>query len=759
MNEYINISNNINLNPYKINSISVKRNLNLQKKLTGIKRNVELVSNKIKKTDKKIKNFVKNNIPKQNQNRNSKLKLNINPETNNQVRNLSYQYSSNDNITKELKNNNSTNNILFPTQSSNINNINNFNFNNNIFSKSSNNFNPHKSNSYSKIYEERKKEKYNYIYKSNIHTFKPKEICLLNEVLQKQVIDMRLQLYDSEKKREKFQEIISNLKNEKEALNKNIFKLNEEFKSSIKTQNQLSNEISKLNDIISEKNSLIENLNAQISLMININSFQNEENNINNNTKKDNNNTNNYAIKDNNNNDNNDIDMNEYINNINYYKIRNTDIKKDINDLKIEFDQLINHNIKEIEEDTKIIKNESNIINNTNNKNELLSLKEENNKIKVSYNKLKDSYNKQKDLYNKLKKEYDKIEKDHKQIKNEYSEFISIKEDNDKLSKLNQQLNEINSELKSQAEELDLENKNNLAQIKKLITLNEEQKNKNIILEKNLEIKKKEIENLLSKINLIQKENEININKSKQIQNEEKNNIIKNLKEELNKANNIIKQKEKEINDYKLINNQLIDDNTKKQEKISELMDNSQQESLILTIENLKQEIKENKSKINILTNQNNELNEKLKIKNTSNPLDKNYLNKKKFLELEEEFESGKSKNKINQIHYANSENRKEKSIGSGILDTEGGLGGDQNILKYKERIKEYKEEINLLLMQINTLKVEIKECKNKLNRPIVQHYDEFIKLFNLAFTGYKPFRKDQNEAFELIKQKFILNK
>ena len=103
----------------------MKRNLNLQKKLTGIKRNIELVSNKIKKTDKKIKNFVKNNIHKQNQNikKNSNLKLNINSETNNKGRNLSYQYSSNDNIKSELKSNYSTNNILLPTQSSNINNI------------------------------------------------------------------------------------------------------------------------------------------------------------------------------------------------------------------------------------------------------------------------------------------------------------------------------------------------------------------------------------------------------------------------------------------------------------------------------------------------------------------------------------------------------------------------------------------------------------------------------------------------------------
>ena len=78
--------------------------------------------------------------------------------------------------------------------------------------------------------------------------------------------------------------------------------------------------------------------------------------------------------------------------------------------------------------------------------------------------------------------------------------------------------------------------------------------------------------------------------------------------------------------------------------------------------------------------------------------------------------------------------------------------------MKYKERIKEYKEEKDLLLIQINTLKNEIKDYKNILNKPIVKNYDEFVNLFNFAFSGYKPFRKDQNQAFELIKKKFILN-
>ena len=304
--------------------------------------------------------------------------------------------------------------------------------------------------------------------------------------------------------------------------------------------------------------------------------------------------------------------------------------------------------------------------------------------------------------------------------------------------------------------ELEIEKKNNLSQIKKLINLNEEQKNNKLILEKNLEEKKQETINLLSKLNLVQKENDMKINENIEKQKEENDKTIKNLKNELIKLNNIINLKEKEINDYKLINNQLIGDNTKKQEKIAELMDNSQQETFILTLENLKQEIKEYKEKINHLTNQNNELNELLKKKNIINPVEKNSLCKKKFQEIEEEFEPNRFQNKYKINNYSNTDEKIRKS--QGVFNQELQLEEDQNLLKYKERIKDYKEQIDLHLMQINTLKDEIKECKIKLNKPIVKNYDEFVKLFNLAFTGYKPFRKDQNDAFELIKQKFVLN-
>ena len=77
----------------------------------------------------------------------------------------------------------------------------------------------------------------------------------------------------------------------------------------------------------------------------------------------------------NNNKNENSIDINEYYNNIQYYKIKNADIKKDINNLKREFENLINHtsnNIKAKKEKKIIINKESNDNkqnNNINNKN------------------------------------------------------------------------------------------------------------------------------------------------------------------------------------------------------------------------------------------------------------------------------------------------------------------------------------------------------------------------------------------------------
>ena len=410
MNEYININNNININPYKINSFNVKKNLNLQKTISGIKNGIGVVSDKIKETDSKIKKFIKKNIPRKKFNH---LKININPDINKyNIRNLSYQYSSSNSIKNRdnhFKNCYSLNNIFIPTNQTN-NNISSFNnFNNSTFSKSSNNFN--KIDSRQNSYQENKD--INYIYKTNLHTYKPKEINLLNKVLQKQIIEIRLQLYESEKKCEKFYEIINNLKKENNILNKNLVELNKESNSYSNAKNQMNEEIIKLNEIINEKNCLIQNLNTQLELMINMQSFQNGENDQN----KKNENIN---------------DINEYYNDIHYFRIKNADIKKDINNLKEEFEQLINHSSKRKNKKEKKVK-----INNSNDKDKKYNTNNNNSNYKSIYENeillLKQENKEINELYNKIKIENNNLIEENKKIKNDYIELNAIKEDNIKL--------------------------------------------------------------------------------------------------------------------------------------------------------------------------------------------------------------------------------------------------------------------------------------------------------------------------------------
>ena len=231
------------------------------------------------------------------------------------------------------------------------------------------------------------------------------------------------------------------------------------------------------------------------------------------------------------------------------------------------------------------------------------------------------------------------------------------------------------------------------------------------------------------------------------------------LKNELKKKENIIKEKEKEINEYKLINNQLIQDNTVKQEKIQELMENSQQESIMLTLENLKQEIKEHKKNISDLSNKNQELNQLLKKNNINNI--NNISNSNKYLD------NRKTKNIFEKRidmgdDYENSkyhsENRPENRLSriSGITATSVGLTDEERIIKYKSKLKEYKEELNTQKIQMNVLKEEIKDLNNKLKNPITKNLNEFIRLFKIAFSGYKPNNKEQKNAFEEINLKYM---
>ena len=182
-------------------------------------------------------------------------------------------------------------------------------------------------------------------------------------------------------------------------------------------------------------------------------------------------------------------------------------------------------------------------------------------------------------------------------------------------------------------------------------------------------------------------------------------------------------------------------------------MENSQQESFLLTLDNLKQEIKEHKKTINELSNKNLELNQLLKSKqniiNTNKVIDKT---KNKFekaqIEIEDDLENNNNYHSENRLEINNRLSRI-----SGITNTSAGLNDQDKIAKYKLKIREYKGIINSHLIQINLLKEEIKDLKNKIKNPIIENFDEFTNLFRIAFIDYRPNKKEQKDAFENIKK------
>ena len=192
-----------------------------------------------------------------------------------------------------------------------------------------------------------------YLYRVPAKT-KPKELILLNEVLQKQIIEVSLQLYDANKRIEDDSNIIKNLKIENNNLleEKNCYenKLNElteiynydknynlnEMESQNKIIAQMDMEINQLNNVIKEKDELIQSLKEQINLMF-LNKFENNNDKSTNDNGNINSNISNNIVNNN--------KTNKYSN----YSItklgtfKNYKIKTDINSLKEEFEQLINN--------------------------------------------------------------------------------------------------------------------------------------------------------------------------------------------------------------------------------------------------------------------------------------------------------------------------------------------------------------------------------------------------------------------------------
>ena len=834
---YGNKSNSTIINPYKINSLSSQKNLT--QTMNGINDGIEDISSQIRNTDDKIENYknknysknikIKKNIslhkkklPRPHSQAKKFLSINnstitkikrkkdnhIRTDTNN-ISNKSEKINSNKDNSNDKSNgnsNNSTHNIITSNLNTNNNiinyNLTNDNNSNSIFNKSLNNYNsknPLKlSHSKLKKNNEDTNKKLNSSYTENYISInnnflnnnekylyrvpaktKPKELILLNEVLQKQIIEVRLQLYDAKKKIEDDSNIIKNLKNENNNLleEKKCYenKLNElaeiynydknynlnEMESQNKIIAQMDMEISQLNDVIKEKDELIQSLKEQINLMF-LSKFENNNDNAYNDKNENINGNSNTNISNNNMNNN---KTNKYSN----YSItklgtfKNYKTKTDINSLKEEFEQLINNknisqNIKN-KEDNFNGKAEDNRDNNFSQldlkeiQNELLSLKKENilltnevnnlrkgkeitnipntnkdninNKIKVLFKENK----KINDLYNKLKIEYENL------TNNISDDFMKIREENISLKKkLNEnqksieQLSKINSDANVKSLEYETEKQQNKIEILKL---------KNEIASLN------EDKNKLSKLNkqISEINNELQL-KNKEL--EKKNNIDSSQIKELESLINELKQKIKSLEENKLNQEkQELNDNNNKIIKENEQLKN-EIISLKEQITKLKNEnsnnaatlnkLKEAEDNINLIKKENekklNELNKKnLELIETINNYKKNNLKNSIDIEGDEEEEEEEYEN---QVSSDSKVGKKPKNKKTAILEL-------KNKIKNKEQEIEQFKKINELLTKDNNIKEEkIKKLMNNLEVSQEQSYISIIETLKKQIKEYE---------------------
>ena len=397
------------------------------------------------------------------------------------------------------------------------------------------------------------------------------------------------------------------------------------------------------------------------------------------------------------------------------------DYSKIIKQLNSKLNLLMNEN-----KTLKQAMNNKNSNTNPNEKNNFQNLQNENNTLK---NKLK---LKQKEI-NFLQNQNNNLQKNNEILK------INMEQRQTQISTLESDINNYKSKIK------DLNNSNNSSQKKEINNeqfdklLKQSQKEKsdlnNIIL--NLKSQINELENeqhnyvlQISKMNTLEKD----LNKIKK-ENESNYNELKRKQNENIKLVNIIKNKDKEIEDLQKNNQKLNNDsihsdndtdinknielneknaklmleNAQLKEKI-QLMQSDQDEGLMITIDNLKEELKDKNLQINNLIKENKAL---------------------------KDFDKRFSESSLAKI------NSKE-------------LNEQEKIKLYKDQIKELKILDDSDKNQIKALKEDIKTCQNKLQlmntfNGQLKDFNEFINLFNIAMTNYKPKKKEQKEAFNKL--------
>lgn len=277
---------------------------------------------------------------------------------------------------------------------------------------------------------------------------------------------------------------------------------------------------------------------------------------------------------------------------------------------------------------------------------------------------------------------------------------------------INEYLSKIN-ELQKKIEVVQMEKES------KMKELQIQQKNNKILLNKNKMLEEENIKLKNSITNLTNTNND-NLQNNKNEEYEKVYGQLEMVKKENYDKNIKIKKLEKELKDFKAINDKLLEDN--KRLKFTQ----NQEECMNITLENLKDEIKD----------------KNLQIQKLKNSLKRNTMNVKNRDDNEDEKEL--------------EENPFRKTFNST------GMAEDEKIRMYKEQIKEYKQTNISDALQIKTLKEDIKILKNEVKNyetfgGQLKDYNEFINLLNVVLDNYKPKKKEQKDALNTILQ--ILNK
>ena len=188
-----------------------------------------------------------------------------------------------------------------------------------------------------------------------------------------------------------------------------------------------------------------------------------------------------------------------------------------------------------------------------------------------------------------------------------------------------------------------------------------------------------------------------------------------------------IEKLNKEIEEFKNVNNQLLQENAQTKEK-SQLLQNEQDDGLMITLDNLKEELKDKSLQIEKLIEENNSLRN-----NAKNNINKDEEDEKE-VDLNNKNEMNPFRNTINSA----------------------GLNDAEKIKIYKEQIKELKVNSDSDQIQIKTLKADIKDLKAKIKNiqtfsGQLKDFNEFLSLLNKAMENYKPKKKEQKDAFNKL--------